>query len=249
MYLRSILVALMISNTLFAENNKIETWTKSYNEYLKKYVHSGEINGVETNSVDYFGLRNTQFKSLKIELQKIKNIDKLSKSAKLAFWINVYNYLTVYKVVNKPEIKKLTDLNTIFTNVWKQDAGIVAGKMRTLDEIEHQILRKMGEPRIHFSIVCASVSCPDLRTEAFREDILESQLADQFSQFAKNAKKGIKVDKKNKIIYISKIFSWFGGDFKPTPVKWLIKQNIIKQINNEYDVEYFSYDWNLNGKN
>ncbi len=130
MYFKTILVALFVCNTLFSENNEIATWTKSYNEYLKKYVHSGKINGIETNSVDYAGLRNTQFKSLKIDLQKIKNIDKLSKSAKLAFWINVYNYLTVYRVVDSDEIESLTDLNTVFTNVWKQDAGIVAGKIK-----------------------------------------------------------------------------------------------------------------------
>ena len=91
--------------------------------------------------------------------------------------------------------------------------GVVAGKKRTLNEIEHEILRKMGEPRIHVAIVCASVSCPDLRAEAYTVEKLDSQLDDQLTLFLANPKKGLHIDKKG-YLYMSSIFKWFAEDFE-----------------------------------
>ncbi len=247
MKLKCIIVLSVISLYAFAENNEVIKWTESYNKYLLKYVHAGERSGIKTNYVDYDGLRKTQFKSLKSDLENINDFKFSSKNEKLAFWINVYNYLTVYKIIENPKIKKITDLNEKIYNVWKQKAGFVLGKERTLDEIEHQILRKMEEPRIHFAIVCASISCPDLRPEAFTSEKLESQLSDQLVKFAKNAKKGLKIDHKNNFIYLSKIFSWFEGDFKPSVSKWLLERNLIGGKSfKKYRVKYFDYNWYLN---
>ena len=73
---------------------------------------------------------------------------------------------------------------------------MVGGRQYSLDHIEHKILRKMGEPRMHFAIVCASVSCPDMRPEAYNALDLEAQLDDQVRQFLKNQKKGFRRQRK-----------------------------------------------------
>ena len=129
---------------------------------------------------------------------------------------------------------------------------MIAGKMRTLNEIEHEILRKMDEPRIHVAIVCASVSCPDLRSEAYTVDKLDSQLDDQLRLFLVNTEKGLRVDTKKGRIYLSSIFKWFKEDFEskggvrkylapyaPESTKAALK-------NNKLSVYYLDYDWDLN---
>src|SRR5690606_1819087 len=82
----------------------------------------------------------------------------------------------------------------------------------SLDDIEHDILRRIGDTRIHMAIVCASVSCPDLRTEPYTGERLEEQLEDQVQQFLANPGKGVRIE--DDAVRVSKIFHWFRGDFE-----------------------------------
>ena len=95
----------------------------------------------------------------------------------------------------------------------EKPAAIIGGKTFSLDQIENEKLRKMGDPRIHFAIVCASVSCPDLRAEAYTADEIDEQLNDQAALFLQNAVKGFRVEGDKKIVSASSIFKWFKKDF------------------------------------
>ena len=113
-----------------------------------------------------------------------------------------------------------------------------------LNTIEHEILRKkFEEPRIHFAINCASISCPKLRNEAFESDRLNQQLEAQLKEFINNRDKNIINKAETKL---SKIFSWFETDFtKTTTVKSIIKQH-HSAFNEENEIQYLDYNWRLN---
>ncbi len=226
-----------------------DTWTSSYETLLGKYVVVNDYEQTVESSVDYAKLRNSAIiKKIADELAAAPTPTKLSKSNQLAFWLNAYNFLTIKKVVDNPNIKKLSELNSLFTSVWKQPAGIVAGKEYSLDTIEHKIIRKkFKEPMVHFALVCAAISCPNIRSEVYTGDKLENQLSEQLRQFIGNRSKGVKIDIANKTVHLSKIFKWFSGDFDNKPLLWLYQRKIItKSILDEYSLGYLDYDWNIN---
>ena len=225
----------------------------SWDGLLKKYVSPKTIHGVKLNAVDYKKLAKDQaYKKLIKDLEKVSLSTLKTREEKLSFWINVYNIMAAKMVLDNYPVKSIKDAGSLFTAVWKKPVGVVAGKKRTLNEIEHEILRKMGEPRIHVAIVCASVSCPDLRPEAYTADNLSSQLDDQMTQFLANSKKGLQVDVKKGRLYLSSIFKWFEEDFEAkggvrTFIAPYSPETVMKSVkNNRLRISYLDYDWGLN---
>jgi len=225
----------------------------SWDGLLKKYVAPKTINGVKLNAVDYRKLGKDQaYTNLIKDLEKTSLSDLKTREEKLTFWINAYNVMAAKMVLDHYPVDSIKDAGSLFTAVWKKEVGIVAGKTRTLNEIEHEILRKMGEPRIHVAIVCASVSCPDLRIEAYTVEKLDEQLADQMKLFLVNAEKGLRVDAKKGRVYLSSIFKWFKEDFESSGGvrKYLAPyapDSAMAAIqNNKTSIYYLDYDWDLN---
>ena len=137
-------------------------------------------------------------------------------------------------------IKSIKDIK----NPWKQRLWKTANLNYNLDEIEHDILRKMNEPRIHFAIVCASISCPKLKNQAYTADLLETQLTKATKEFlADNTKNEIA---KNEL-KISKIFKWFSKDFETngTVIDFINQYTTIK-ISKDAKINYKGYNWDLN---
>jgi len=117
------------------------------------------------------------------------------------------------------------------------------------------------DPRLHMCIVCASISCPDLRNETYDPATLEDQMSDQMRQYLSNGGKGALLDRVNAKIKLSMIYSWFDSDFKDhdptgnhTVLGFLLQffntadKLYIQQNLNAIKITYFSYDWDLNGK-
>ena len=159
---------------------------------------------------------------------------------KLAYWINAYNAMTIDLILRHYPVKSIKDIK----NPWDQRYWKLGNKWYNLNEIEHDILRKMDEPRIHFGIVCASFSCPKLQNEAFIASNLESQLSAATKQFLSDPNR-------NKItqdsITISKIFQWFSKDFKQNGdlVDFLNQYSDIT-ISLDAKTRYKDYNWDLN---
>lgn len=225
-----------------------------FTEVLKQHVKNG--------LVDYKNLK----KDIRLEkyLAQLSNTDpgKLSRNEKLAFWINAYNAFTLQVIVENYPVESITDLNTggkiigylLGKTVWDKEFISINKKKYSLGDIEHKILRKMNEPRIHFSIVCASISCPPLRNEAFEADKIEEQLKSQTVQFVNDNARNY-FDAKKRKAYLSKIFSWFSEDFGSSDEKILkfvsqyLPENISSDNKNNlsgWDISYKEYNWNLN---
>lgn len=202
---------------------------------LKKHVTA-------QGNVNYTGLKadHAKLKEYFAVLAKNHPDDGWAKNDKMAYWINVYNAYTIELILQKWPVKSIKDI----PNPWKQKIIKLGGNTYDLNHVEHQILRKMGDSRMHFAIVCASFSCPQLRNEAFTAAKLNAQLVDQ-------AKKFINDPKRNKVtesaLQLSKIFEWFKGDFTK-------KTNLITYVNKYAKVKagpkakitYLKYDWALN---
>ena len=221
---------------------------------IKKYVSLKKVDGVMINAVNYKHLKNDEkFKKLVARLNSAQEDSLKTRDEKLAFWINTYNILAMKMVADHFPIKSIKDAGSLFSPVWKKTAGHVAGQERTLNEIEHEILRKMDEPRIHVAIVCASVSCPDLRLEAFKTNSLNEQLNDQMKKFLQSSEKGMRIDKKSNRVYLSSIFKWFKDDFNSRGgvlnfISNYVSPEVAKVlVNSRIVVSYLDYNWGING--
>jgi len=214
----------------FYENHQL------WDELLSKHVS-------ETGEVNYDGF-NKDSKDLSIYINMLKmgysNIDKYSKNQKLAYWINAYNALTIDLILRNYPTKSIKDIK----DPWDQRLWKFGDKWQNLNDIEHKILRKMNEPRIHFAIVCASVSCPKLYNEAFTASNLEEQLTKATKEFLSDTSKNeLSKDK----IKLSKIFKWFKKDFEEdgSLIDFL---NLYSEvlISDKAKKSFKDYDWNLN---
>jgi len=185
-------------------------WT-SYQAVLT-HVKPGVKHGVSLMLVDYQTIKtNGSLDKAYQELSAFR-LERLSgREEKLAFYINAYNILALKMVTDHWPTESIKDAGSFFKPVWDKPAGVLAGNTVTLGEVEHKILRPMGEPRIHLAIVCASVSCPDLRNEPYIAARLDEQLDDQARRFLNNQGKGLKI--KGNVIRVSRIFDWFEEDF------------------------------------
>ncbi len=220
---------------------------------LKKHIQPTTLEGVRLNAIDYAKLRtDPEFKKLVGELKSFSPAQLKTRQEKLAFWINVYNIIAAKEVLDNYHVKGINDAGSLFQVVWKKPVGQVGGQAITLNDIEHEILRKMGEPRIHVAIVCASVSCPDIRPEAYRAETLDAQLTDQTKRFLENRGKGMRLDSGKNQIYLSAIFNWFEKDFESqggvlkfiTTYAPASAQKDLK--NGKLNISYLDYNWNLN---
>ena len=142
-------------------------------------------------------------------------------------------------------IKKIKKGIPFINSVWDKEFITIEGNAYSLGHIEHEILRKeFDEPRIHFAIVCASISCPKLLNAAYTTDQLEAQLTQQTKEFINDSTRN-KIEASQ--AQLSKIFSWFKGDFtKKGTLADYLNQYSNTQIPADAKISYLDYDWGLN---
>ncbi|WP_026976299.1 DUF547 domain-containing protein [Flavobacterium tegetincola] len=196
----------------------------------------------QNGNVNYKAFQQDQ-KQLQVYLSELaSNVPNKSwsKNATLAYWINTYNAYTVQLILNNYPTKSIKDIK----DPWGNKFFTLGTKKYSLEEVEHEILRKMNEPRIHFAINCASFSCPNLLNEAYSDAKLEQQLTTVAKRFVNDASKNTITANK---IEISKIFDWFEGDFetKGSVIDYLNQYSTVK-INSKAKVSYKDYNWSLN---
>ncbi|EDM44241.1 hypothetical protein SCB49_04410 [unidentified eubacterium SCB49] len=208
---------------------------KSFNTLLKNNVSS-------TGNVNYAGLEKNRATLLSYIALLAENVPNTTwtKNETLAYWMNAYNALTIDLILQNQPLESIKDIK----NPWEQSLWKLGDKYYNLEEIEHKILRKMGDPRIHFGINCASFSCPPLLNEAFVPSKVDSQLNLVAKRFINDKNRNLISENE---IQISKIFSWFSKDFKENGsiIDYLNKYSIIK-ISEDAKVRYMDYDWALN---
>jgi hypothetical protein len=161
----------------------------------------------------------------------------------LCYWINVYNAFTIKLICDHYPLKSITDIK----DPWKQKFITLNGEKFSLDQIENEILRpKFKDPRVHFAINCASISCPKLNNRAFFPESLNKMLDKLAKGFVNDPTRNVLAKDK---IQISKIFEWFSDDFSARGgLTGYINRFANEQVDPEATIEFLDYNWNLNGK-
>ena len=214
----------------------------------------------EEGLVDYdaFG-RSPEFGEYLQSLAEARPED-LPQAERLAFWINAYNAYTIELINRHQERESIRNINKTLGFIsgkgpWKERMAEVGGRTWTLDEMEHEIIRKeFQEPRIHFAVVCAALGCPPLRAEAYTGQELDRQLDGQTRAFLLESPAKNRVHPASGTVFLSPIFDWYREDFPagrrglgaylaeffPTgPARALLEGG-------RFDVEFTDYDWSLN---
>jgi hypothetical protein len=235
-----LLICLFSTQAAAAVDNRI------YADLLEKYVMYGKV--------DYRGFQSEE-ERLDQYLSVLERVDPkaLSREEQFAFYVNVYNAWTIKLILSRyPDIQSIKDIGGIFSSPWKKKIVRLKNKVLTLDDIEHNVLRPLfQDPRVHFVINCASISCPPLRSEPYTGTKLEDQLQDATTRF-------INEPKRNRIeanvLFVSKIFKWFAEDFNRDVVGFVSAyargdfKEKIEENKDRIRIEYLAYDWSLNGE-
>ncbi|HVF65692.1 MAG TPA: DUF547 domain-containing protein [Casimicrobiaceae bacterium] len=211
-----------------------------FDTLLRANVNAGQVN--------YPGFQDAA--ELKTYLASLaKPVDLKTRPEQLAYNINAYNAYAIQGILDG------LSPSTFFGRLryFKNTQWPLAGRRIALHDIEHEVLRPLGDPRIHFAIICASKSCPFLRSEAYTAAKLDAQLDEQARQFINDPSRN-RFDKATKTAQLSEIFKWFEDDFKgPGSLqKYLAKYandaDVAKILASDgFKVDWIPYDWSLNG--
>jgi hypothetical protein len=251
---RSVLpIALAATALLAAAPGGAELDEPLYAELLQR--HAREVADLARVRVDYAELRaSSDWRRLVASLASADPARLDGRNERLAFWINAYNILAIDLVVKHYPVDSIKDIGSLFRPVWKKPAGQIGARSYSLDEIEHEIIRPIGDPRTHVAVVCASLSCPALLREPWRADRLDEQLDTALRRWLADPRKGARIERDRERIALSRIFDWFEGDFEASggvlafvgtylpsaDAQWLRTQGAGVEI------EYLDYDWRLN---
>lgn len=208
-------------------------------QVLEGYVIEGKV--------DYDGIRKNRLLELKAFVQSLSEAQpaKLSKMEQIAFWLDAYNGLVVYQVVEKDAAP---DSGRARSKFFRGQYYQVAGQKRTLDDIEHKALLPLADdPRIHFVLVCGAQSCPPLKGSSFMgTSDLEKELENAASSYINNSD-NVTIDAEGRKLVLNKIFDWYKDDFGDVR-SFVAKyhRDGAQLLTGEWDIEYREYDWNLN---
>ena len=205
----------------------------AWNDLLKKHVSA-------TGKVNYKGFK-ADLELLDAYMRSLNEgapTENASKEERLAYWINAYNAVTVRLIVTNYPLSSITKLDG--GKPWDVKRYSNGGKKLSLNDIENNIIRPMGDARIHFALNCAAKSCPPLLNEAFTSDNVNKLLEQRARQFINSSRTVIEKDE----IKVSKIFDWYGKDFGNV-VDFVNKYAKTKAAKTA-KMTFLEYDWNLN---
>ncbi|WP_417195227.1 DUF547 domain-containing protein [Bizionia sp.] len=206
-----------------------------FTEFLQKHVtNKGEVDYKTIKAND------SELNTYLNQFIAVSPKESWTKNETLAYWINAYNAFTIKLIIDNYPIESIKDIK----NPWEHEFIPINGKLLSLNYIEHEVLRNMKEPRIHFAIVCASASCPQLLNEAYIPEKLDKQLTTVTKQFLADSSKN-RIQKNS--LELSKIFKWFSKDFKENGslINFLNIYSDVK-IASDAKIKYIDYSWKLN---
>ncbi len=223
-----------------------------WNEILGDYVSVDD----ELNNFDYAGLaaNAADSKKLKSYLTSMSKLDprKLTRDQQMAYWINMYNALTIDVVLSEWPVGSIKDIRDgVFTaGPWSRKIATIAGQQVTLNDIEHRILRPIfSDARIHYAVNCASIGCPNLQPVAFTAENTQELLEKGAREFV-NSPRGVAVTGSK--LTVSSIYEWFQVDFGDNDagvikhLRQYASDALAEQLKNITRISRDQYDWRIN---
>ncbi len=263
-----LIAALLCFTSLSSAAPKAELWKRwqthdsaatetvdhsAWTQFLQQYVHPGE-DGIHRTAYDRVSPGARQALDGYIGKLASTPISQLNRSQQRAYWINLYNALTVQTVLAHYPVKSIRDIRISpgwFTvGPWDKKLVRIESEELSLNDIEHRILRPIWrDPRIHYALNCASLGCPNLQREAFTADNSEALLDTAAREFI-NHPRGVSV--RNGSLHVSSIYVWFGEDFGDDEAGLLshlrkyAAEPLATKLTNVKNVASHDYDWALN---
>lgn len=264
--LLSVLLMLLCTSLIAAPSKKLwDVWSpyqassnktidhEQYQDFLNKYVYKTKT-GV--NYVRYSKVTKTDKTALEAYLKTMSQIPiaKYSRTEQLAYWINIYNALTIDTVLKHYPVKSIRDIKLggwFSAGPWDAKLISIDDKQVSLNDIEHRIIRPIwNDPRTHYALNCASYSCPNLQQKAYAGKTINAMLTSDAKQYI-NSKRGVDIE--NGKLYVSSIYDWYQVDFggnAPSVIKHLqqyASPKLKQQLQQYHDISGYRYNWQLNG--
>ncbi len=240
----------------WAQSNQQDSRVIEHGEWtglLQKYIKPGAAN---LNKFAYGKVSAADKTVLQNYIKSLEAVEVTgyNKNEQLAYWINLYNAVTVRVILDHYPVKTIRDIDIsgfLKNGPWQKELVTVEETPLTLDDIEHAILRPIWkDPRIHYGVNCASVGCPNLQTTAFTGKTASAQL-DAGAKAYINSSRGVTVSKRGKVS-VSSIYSWFAHDFGNSEqgiVKHLLRYanaDLTETLTKTGRISDTHYDWSLN---
>ena len=237
------------------DHNPAATQTIDHSDWdglLGRYLSSKNN---DVNRFAYKTVSKADHGKLKGYIDSLANtkIGSYNRDEQRAFWINLYNALTIEVILQHYPIQSIRDISSGFftSGPWSKELVTVEGETLTLDDIEHRILRPIWkDPRLHYAVNCASIGCPNLQPQAFTASNTEAMLKNAASEFI-NHPRAARVTSSGKL-QVSSIYEWFGDDFGGEKgvlahLRQYAKPGLSSELKDITEIDGDHYDWTLNG--
>ncbi len=224
---------------------------QQWQDFLDDYVTPSAA--YDMFMVEYGRVKRDDKKALDDYLQQLARLDprKLSRDEQLAYWINIYNALTVDLILDYYPVKSITRLGKGWFRMgpWRDELITIAGQSVSLHDIEHRILRPIwNNPRVHYALNCASIGCPDLLPRVYQGSTINRQLEVAARRFINQDKGAEFIDGR---LMLSSIFDWYEDDFVGEDgvleeLKLFARTELKQQLDGYDGRISYRYNWKLN---
>jgi hypothetical protein len=235
------------------ETETIHVDHSQWSAFLERYIDASSSDGVAR--IRYGAVTKPDKDALKAYIGSLSGADPtlLGRDEAFAYWANLYNALTVDLILSRYPVASIRNIkpSPIAIGPWKMPATNVNGVSLSLDDIEHKILRAaFKDARVHYALNCASIGCPDLRSEAFNGADLDAAL-DAAARAYVNHPRGVRFDGKGKPV-VSAIYKWFKEDFGGNDTGVIAHLSryadpaLAERLKSARRIGGYDYDWALN---
>lgn len=235
------------------ENSEQTIDHSAWTAFLDRYVV--EDGPADLNRLRYQAVSDADHKALRDYIQHLSEIGigDYSRPVQRAFWINLYNAVTVNLVLTNDAVDSIRDIGggLLGSGPWNDELVSVAGIELTLNDIEHRILRPIWDDGLtHYGVNCASVGCPNLLTEAFTGDNITRMLRDNARAYV-NSRRGVRFEDDGKLT-VSRIYKWYTQDFGGseagviTHLRQFAKPELSARLDAAEGIDAYAYEWSLN---
>lgn len=224
----------------------------AWDRFLSVYVKNGR-DGVARVAYGRVSAKDREALADYVEDLSAVSVSRISRAEQLAYWVNLYNALTLKTVLDHYPVKSIRDIDLssgLFGGgPWKAKQVAVEGRKVSLDDIEHRILRPIWkDPRIHYAVNCASVGCPNLKSQAFTARNAQG-LLDKAARDYVNHSRGVRISGGR--LVLSSIYSWFESDFAAdggvmAHLKRYASPSLAAKLEGFDAADDYIYDWRLN---
>ena len=222
----------------------------AWTAFLQKYLVPGEVNRIRYAVVS--AQDRQKLNSYTADLAALP-ISRYRRAEQLAYWINLYNALTVSLVLEHYPVKSIRDIDIspgLFSfGPWDKDLIAIEGERLSLNDIEHRILRPIwNDPRLHYVLNCAALGCPNLQPTAFTADDVDRRLEQAAREFINTRA----VEVKDKKLIVSSIYAWFAEDFGGSEggvldhLRRYAAPPLAAKLAIFHKIDGDAYDWRLN---